>query len=139
MKQYADSRRRAHTADIQVGDNVLVCQPRENKLTSFYDPAPREVILKKGPMITASRCGGNPITRNVAFFKKIPATVAQSQPPDPEDEEEDTTPATDESGQTVSQDSPGPAATKPAAQTSQMARRTKRHCTRPRYLEDYVP
>ncbi|KAL8562268.1 hypothetical protein ACOMHN_037224 [Nucella lapillus] len=139
MKQYADSRRRAHTADIQVGDNVLVRQPRENKLTSFYDPAPREVILKKGPMITASRRGGNPITRNVAFFKKIPATVAQSQPPDPEDEEEDTTPATDESGPTVSQDSPGPAATKPAAQTSQMARRTKRHCTRPRYLEDYVP
>eukprot|EP00795_Rhopilema_esculentum_P014003 gene14003-4972_t len=39
-KRYADKRRNVKQSTIQVGDTVLVRQPRKNKLTSFFNRTP---------------------------------------------------------------------------------------------------
>ena len=64
MKNYAEAKRTVSTTDIQVGDTVLVRQPKKNKLTPYYNPNPMQVTAKKGPMLTAKQPGGTRITRN---------------------------------------------------------------------------
>jgi hypothetical protein len=70
MKQYADTKRKAKTSTIEVGDTVLVCQRKESKFTSKFDQHPFKVVRKKGTMITAKR-NGKFITCNVSLFKKV--------------------------------------------------------------------
>ena len=62
-KAYSDRRRHAKQSDLQVGDTVLVRQPRRNKLSTPYDARPLEIITRSGSMITAQR-GDYTITRN---------------------------------------------------------------------------
>jgi len=71
MKQYADHRANAKQSDLKPGDTVLVRQPKENKLSTPYDPKPYQVQERKGSMVTARR-DDKSITRNTSFFKKIP-------------------------------------------------------------------
>lgn len=71
-KEYADISRHAKSHDIQLGDTVLVVQPKVNKLTTPYNPQPFTVIRVEGTKITAM-CGQRTITRNASLFKKIRA------------------------------------------------------------------
>lgn len=55
---------------LEVGDKVLVHQPKRNKLTPPQDLNPCEVIQVKGSMVTAQRLGlrGGLVTRNRSLF-----------------------------------------------------------------------
>ena len=72
MKMYADRKSHAKTNEISNGDQVLVKQERQNKLSTNFNPTPLTVINKKGTMITAQRPDGSSITRNSSHFHTIP-------------------------------------------------------------------
>ena len=75
MKQNADVKNRAVTTDIKIGDSVLVKkEERGNKLKPPFDPIPKIVTAKKGPMITVD----NSVTRNASRFKKIGSKVREN-------------------------------------------------------------
>ena len=84
MKVYADTRARAKTSTIKVGDIVLARQRKHNKLSTRFDPVPFQVVRLKGTMVTARR-NDKYITRNVSHFKVIDAEIQE----DDEDEEEE--------------------------------------------------
>ena len=78
MKMYADERNNATKSKLTVGDKVLVQQPKENKLSTPFDPKPYQVTEKKGTMVTARR-EDKSIKRNSTFFK--PSWGAVQIPP----------------------------------------------------------
>lgn len=93
MKAYADDTRHACVPDVQVGDRVLVRQPKLNKFTAPYLPETLTVTARNGSMVTA----GNPkrsVTRNSSFFKKvdIPCTLSPEAPTDDQEVPDDTAP-----------------------------------------------
>ena len=69
---YSDRKSHAKTNEISNGDQVLVKQERQNKLSTNFNPTPLTVINKKGTMITAQRPDGSSITRNSSHFHTIP-------------------------------------------------------------------
>ena len=71
MKYYADLRRNAKDRKLKIGDDVLVKQPKQNKLSTPYSPEPYQVIKQKGSMITVKNDDEKEITRNSSFFKKL--------------------------------------------------------------------
>ena len=79
MKAYADKRRHTYPSLLKEGDNVLIKQPKLNKLTPLYNPEPYTVVQKNGSMVTAER-NGHFITRNSSHFRPVNAKI--------EDEEE---------------------------------------------------
>ena len=82
MKNYADGRRQAQQSTIQIGDMVLVKQPKTNKLSTSFETVPRRLIHLNGSMVTAARPDGHTITRNSSFFKKLEGdTVDPGHPP----------------------------------------------------------
>ena len=125
MKLYADNKRHTRVSDLQVGDSVLVRQPKENKLTTPFNPQPLEVIQKKGSMITAGNSRRS-ITRNSSFFKRIPTPDQELSVETPElelDEFDDSTPTADtldltEESEAVPEVVPVTRATPPAATRS---------------------
>ena len=70
MKEYADHKTKAKSSDIKEGDIVLVREPKSNKMSTRYNPAPFQVTSRQGNRITAVR-DGKYITRNISFFKKL--------------------------------------------------------------------
>ena len=81
---YADTKARAMTSTIKVGDIVLVRQRKHNKLSARFDPIPLQVVHLNEAMVTAPH-NGKYITRNVSHFKVI-NTERQG---DDEEEEDD--------------------------------------------------
>ncbi|XP_061176121.1 uncharacterized protein K02A2.6-like [Saccostrea echinata] len=75
MKQHADHYSRVKEIDLEVGDNVLVKQPKTSKLSTPYEPNPLEILKTKGTMVTAGN-GEKTITRNASHFKKIESNKA---------------------------------------------------------------
>lgn len=69
MKTYADSKMRARTSTIKIGDVVLARQ-QKYKLSTRFDPSPFQVVRINGTMVTACR-NGKYITRNVSHFKVV--------------------------------------------------------------------
>lgn len=67
-KAYADNRRVGMEPTFKIGDQLLVRQPKVNKLTSRFDPKPYRITTIKGTMITARR-KDHKITRNCSRFK----------------------------------------------------------------------
>ena len=99
MKAYADSARHARVPDVQVGDRVLVRQPKVNKFTAPYLPETLTVTARKGSMVTAGNAKRS-VTRNSSFFKKVavPQTPSPEAPPEDRQDDEDvptTTPTVD--------------------------------------------
>lgn len=57
---------------FQIGDRVIVKQNKLNKFTPTFKPIPYRVIDIRGTMITAiEEGGGQQITRNISFYKKV--------------------------------------------------------------------
>ncbi|GFR78254.1 transposon Ty3-G Gag-Pol polyprotein [Elysia marginata] len=83
-KHYSNYRRNAVQHKIQMGDKVLVRQPKLNKLTPPYNPNPYIVTDVKGSMITAANAG-HTITRNISFFKILQSQDSPSQHLIPDD------------------------------------------------------
>jgi hypothetical protein len=70
MKLYADKISRARERSLQPGMVVLMKQPRQNKLSTPFDPNPFVVKEKKGTMVTVSNdC--KTVTRNSSQFKIV--------------------------------------------------------------------
>ena len=78
MKAYADNRNHAKSCTYAKEDNVLIKQPRWNKLPPAYNTKPYRITRKKGSMITASS-QYHAIVRNSSFFKEIPNRVANDR------------------------------------------------------------
>ena len=70
-KEYADRSRNAKNSSIQVGDQVLVKQQRENKLSSKFEPEPYEVIQRTGNEVMLKASHGGTYRRNVAHVKNF--------------------------------------------------------------------
>ena len=82
MKEYADKCNHAKNTDLNVGDKVLIKQPKQNKMSTPFKPEPFEITDKKGSMITAQNAE-HTVTRNASFFKKLPSNI----PVHPEEEQ----------------------------------------------------
>ena len=70
MKSHAECKRSIRDSDIQVGDTVLVKQPKRGKLSTPYHPIPLTVTSKNHSMLTAEG-GDRKVTRNSSHFKKF--------------------------------------------------------------------
>ena len=70
-KEYADNRRSAEPSNIAEGDEVLLRQTRENKLSPAFEPDPYKVIQKEGNAVVIENGEGNRKMRNVAHMKKL--------------------------------------------------------------------
>ncbi|XP_022803357.1 uncharacterized protein K02A2.6-like [Stylophora pistillata] len=77
MKAYADKHNHAKHSDFEVGDRVLIKQPKHNKLSTPFCPEPLEITQKKGSMVTAQNADHS-VTRNSSFFKKLPSNTPVS-------------------------------------------------------------
>ena len=82
QKEYADLRRSAEHSNIAEGDEVLLRQTRENKLSPNFEPEPYKVIEKDGNAAVVADAEGNTKMRNAAHMKKLVQTTepdAESQ------------------------------------------------------------
>lgn len=78
MKVYGDLKAHAQEREIKPGEVVLIRQPKQNKLSTPYNPKPFIVEEQKGTMVTASD-GSHTVTRNSSQFKVIPKHLAPCQ------------------------------------------------------------
>jgi hypothetical protein len=85
MKEYADKHNHAKEANLDVGDKVLLKQPKQNKLSTPFKPEPYEIQEKKGSMVTAQN-ENHTVTRNASFFKKLPSSTKIAQREEEEEE-----------------------------------------------------
>ena len=74
-KFYANCKCNARPSSFVLGDTVLVCQQKRNKLSSYNDPLPFKIVAMNATMLTAER-QGKQIVRNSLFFKRIPSPTA---------------------------------------------------------------
>ena len=70
QKEFADQKRGAEISDVLEGDQVLLEQKRQNKLTTNYESAPYEVLQRDGNAATLRGPDGVVKLRNVACMKK---------------------------------------------------------------------
>ena len=71
QKCNADTKSVKPISQLHVGDTVLVRQPKVNKLSTIYHPAPLTVAEVKGTMITATDTIHGNKTRNASHFKRV--------------------------------------------------------------------
>ena len=95
-KKYTDSKRKAMTRNLQVGDKVLVTQKHKNKFSTKFFPDPMEIIQIHGTQIVLKDKNGVQHRRNASHVKLY------REDPDAEEEiqrdhktEEETTPQED--------------------------------------------
>ena len=74
MKIYYDKRFNTKESSINVGDYVLLRQPK-NKLSTKFSNSPHKVISKKGSCVIIEKDGTTRM-RNSSFLKKIPNFVS---------------------------------------------------------------
>ena len=70
-KLHADNKSRARESSLSPGMVVLMKQPKQNKLSTPFDPNPFVVREKKETMVTASN-DFKTVTRNSSQFNVIP-------------------------------------------------------------------
>ena len=69
-KLYADERRGARYSDVSVGDQVLVQQDKQTKMTTPFNPTPHEVTAKKGNSLIVQSPDGASYSRNTTHVRK---------------------------------------------------------------------
>ena len=72
MKSYAD---RQTNPKLKIGDNVLVEQPKQNKLSKPFDFKPHQITNRKRSMVIARRKDKS-VTLNSSFLKPIREQVS---------------------------------------------------------------
>lgn len=70
-KEYADKSRNAKYSQVQVGDRVLVQQPKENKLSPAFETKPYEVVGRTGNEVLLKAPHGGTYRRNVKQVKNL--------------------------------------------------------------------
>ena len=133
MKMYAD--RRSKPCMIETGDAVVVKQPKENKLTTPFNPKPYKVLSRKGSMITAQR-GSHKITRNSSHFKPIIVELENEEETGESENEESS--SSDSERETELEDSYKEVKAEMKPEPPKLIRRSSRFGKQPIYLGDYV-
>ena len=82
IKAYADKRNKASPSDVKPGDQVLLQQAKQNKLSTRYDPKPYSVLERKGPSLILQRGNGPVCMRNVSRVRKLHQTTALQEEDD---------------------------------------------------------
>ena len=72
-KQFYDEKKNVKKHLIQVGDDVMMKQDKDNKLTTAFNPNPYKVVKVEGPAITIQD-GDQKFIRNAAHLKVIPVS-----------------------------------------------------------------
>ena len=78
MDIYADHKTSAQETQITPENIVLMRQPKQNKLSTLYNPKPFAVEEKEGSMVTM-RNGSQTIIRNSLQFKVVPKQLMNGQ------------------------------------------------------------
>lgn len=78
-KAYMNRRHKATSSDIRQGDQVLLLQKRQNKLTTRYDPRPFTVVRKKGVSVELAR-GQARLFRSLSMVKKVIPLARSTEP-----------------------------------------------------------
>lgn len=78
-KDYADDRRQAKECGIQVGDKVLLQQPRQDKLTTKYESEPYQVAERSGNQLVIKSPEGVEYKRNTAHVRRYHAEESNNQ------------------------------------------------------------
>ena len=130
IKAYADQKLGARESKIKLGDTVLIKQPKTNKLSTPFSPAPLVVEEKKGSMVTASD-GHKTITRNSSMFKVVPSHIKHAGKLGEEVDEHLSTDLTPQDVPTLDKESSYPTPTTGP-------RRSQRQTRPPARLADYV-
>ena len=142
QKEYADRTRAAKFSEIKEGDQVLLKQARENKISPNYEPEPHKVVHKVGNAVILEDTNGNNKMRNIAHMKKFVAPettekedqVQPTQLPQEPDQVEQTHPMT-----TASQPAAEVQETPPNPLSGDsVVLRPARSRQPPAYLKDYV-
>ena len=68
---YADTRRNAQESDVEIGDSVLVKQPKVNKFTITFNPEPYTVVKKTGNSVVIESPEGAQYSRNTTHVRKF--------------------------------------------------------------------
>ena len=75
-KDYFDKRCNTNDMTLDIGDRVIVIQPKRNKTTPTFEPVSYRVTHINGTKVTAeSETGHRIVTRNISFFKRIPTNA----------------------------------------------------------------
>ena len=74
-KAYADARRGAKYSNTNIGDDVLVKQEKQNKLTTTFSPVPYKVLDKKGNSQQIESSDGVQYSRNTSHVKNTSQKV----------------------------------------------------------------
>ena len=112
--QYADQKRAAVPSNIRTGDQVLLEQKHENKLSIRFEHEPYMVKTKVGNQVVMEGKDGGELKRNIIHVRKYEESDKTDQP-DVERDEKTT-----------------------AATPVETNVRPKRETRPPKYLEDYV-
>ena len=83
MKIYADKKSKAAASGIEIGDIVLVCQKKDSKLSTKFNPKPYKATSRKGARVSVCQ-NGHYVTRNASHFKKLPTDAEKYVPEDNE-------------------------------------------------------
>lgn len=78
IKKYADEKRNAKPCIFQQGDQVLVKQPKQNKLTTPFSHKWGYVVRRKGSMVTV-RYDGREMIRDATHFKLVTVPPTDSK------------------------------------------------------------
>ena len=78
-RSYMDKQHKTTPSDICQGDQVLLLQKRQNKLSTRYDPRPLTIVKKKGVSVELA-IGGSRLFRNVSMVKKVIPTARNTKP-----------------------------------------------------------
>ncbi|CAB4040073.1 Hypothetical predicted protein [Paramuricea clavata] len=124
QKLYADNKSRARESSLSPGMVVLVKQPKQNKLSTPFDPNPFVVKEKKGTMVIASN-DLKTVTRNSSQFKVIPPEL------NPERNQE-------KQGNEAQTENPPSVANPNQDEITESLRRSNRQRRQPARFTDYV-
>ena len=129
MKLHADNKSRARESSLSHGMVVLMKQPKQNKLSTPFDPNPFVVKEKKGTMVTASN-EFKTVTQNSSQFKVVPSELFNEERNHEAEGERQENEAAAENH---------PSTTDPnQSEMSRLLRRSNRQRRPPARLNDYV-
>ena len=70
-KLYADKRRNAEVIELVPGDEVLLKQNKENKLSTRFEPVPYQIVGKENNSVVVESPQGAQYRRNITHVKKL--------------------------------------------------------------------
>ena len=132
-KAYTDNKRNAINSKVLPGDQVLLQQEKQSKLSTQFNPTPYTVVSKRGNSLVVRSQGGVQYSRNTSHVKKflrdnnVPhQKEAEAEPQDALDE------PTQRSIQTCTEQKISP------PKEHIPVRRSERSKKKPSYLKDYI-